>query len=127
MFYENDIDPLITMGIGHKITKKETRDFVKKQLATNKAWALKALMKIFEKQTEDEIYYEHTREFNHVGFTGVDGEILTSFAKQYQTRGFLTPKQMALVYKKMPKYWMQIIKISDKEKLERQIRLALVS
>lgn len=127
MFYENDIDPLITMGIGHKITKKETRDFVKKQLATNKAWALKALMKIFDKQTADEQEYEHTREANHVGFTGVDGEILTSFAKQYLTRGFLTPKQMALVYKKMPKYWMQIIKISDKEKLERQIRLALVS
>ena len=127
MFYENDIDPLITMGIGHKITKKETRDCVKKQLATNKAWALKALLKIFEKQTQYEQEAGYTREYNKVGFTGVDGEILSSFAKQYISRGFLTPKQMMLVYKKMPKYWMQIIKISDKEKLERQIRLALVS
>ena len=127
MFIENDVDPLISMGIGHKITKKETRDFVKNMLATNKAWATKALLKIFDKQTQDEQEYEHTYEFNHIGFTGVDGKILTSFAKQLISRGFLTPKQMALVYKKMPKYWMQIIKISDKEKLERQIRLSLIS
>lgn len=127
MFYENDIDPLVSMGIGHKITKKETRDFVRKQLATNKTWALKALMKIFDFQTQDEQEYEHTREFNKVGFTGVDGEILTSFAKQYLTHGFLTPKQMALVYKKMPKYWMQIIKISNREKLEKMIRVYLAS
>ena len=127
MFYENGIDPLITMGIGPKITKKQTHDFVKKQLATNKAWALKALLKIFNFQTKDEQEYEHTRILNKVGFTGVDAEILSSFAKQYLTRGFLSPKQMTLVYKKMPKYWMQIIKISDKKKLELQIRLSLVS
>jgi len=127
MFTERNIDPIAEMGIGHPITKKEMRDFVKKQLATNKAWATKALLKIFDKQTKDEQEYEHTREANHVGFTGVDGEILTSFAKQLQSRGFLTPKQMVLVYKKMPKYWMQIIKISDQKKLELQIRLSLVS
>ena len=126
MFTEN-FDPIISMGIGHKITKKETREFVKKQLSTNKAWATRALLKIFDKQTETEKEFEHTRDWNKVGFTGVDGEILASFAKQLQTRGFLSPKQMALVYKKMPKYWMQIIKISDQHKLEMQIRQALIS
>ncbi len=122
-----EMDPIVALGIGHKITQSEIRDFVKKQLGTNKAWALKALIKIFEFQTENEQEYEETSVYNRVGFTGVDGEILTSFAKQYKKRGFLTPKQMTLVYKKMPKYWMQIIKISDKEKLERQIRISLVA
>ena len=127
MFTERNIDPIAEMGIGHPITKKEMRDFVKKQLATNKAWATKALLKIFEKQTNDEQKYEYTHECNKVGFTGVDGKILSSFAKQLETRGFLSPKQMNIVYKKMPKYWMQIIKISDQKKLELQIRLSLVS
>jgi hypothetical protein len=121
MFTE-DIDPIVAMGIGHKITKGETKEFVKKQLSTNKIWASKALLKIFEKQTQSEQEHETTNEYNGVGFTGIDGEILASFAKQLVSRGFLTPKQMAIVYKKMPKYWMQIIKISNKEKLERQIR-----
>jgi cyclopropane fatty-acyl-phospholipid synthase-like methyltransferase len=127
MFTETNIDPIAAMGIGHPITKKEMKEFVKKQLATNKAWAIKALLKIFEKQTEYEREAGYTREYNKVGFTGIDGEILTSFAKHYQDRGFLSPKQMNIVYKKMPKYWMQIIKISDQKKLELQIRLSLVS
>jgi len=123
MFVENE-DPIISMGIG-KITKGDTKSYVKKQLATNKIWAIKALLKIFEFQTEAEKYQEFTQENNGVGFTGIDGEILTSFAKQYTCRGFLSPKQMAIVYKKMPKYWMQVIKISDKNKLEKMVRTSI--
>lgn len=110
-----------------KVTKQATRNYVKKQLATNKVWAEKALLKIFDFQTRDEQRWETTRDWNKVGFTGVDGEILTSFAKQLQSRGFLTPKQMNIVYKKMPKYWMQIIKISDEEKLKAQVAKSLIS
>jgi hypothetical protein len=52
-----------------------------------------------------------------VGFTGADGEFLTSLAKQLQKKGYLSPKQMTFVFKKMPKYWKQILNISDEEKL----------
>jgi hypothetical protein len=38
----------------------------------------------------------------------------------------LSEKQMAIVYKKMPKYWQQIIKISDQEKLEKMVRQARI-
>ena len=110
-----------------KITKQATCTYVKKQLSTNKTWATAALLKIFDKQTHDEQKREMTHEWNHVGFTGIDGNILASFAKQLQSRGFLTPKQMAIVYKKMPKYWMQIIKISDTEKLKEQVAKSLIS
>lgn len=126
MFVE-DLDPIVAMGIGHKITQNEIRDFVKKQLATNKDWALKALLKIFEFQTKSEQESENTHECNRVGFTGTDGKILASFAKQYLSRHFLSPKQMILLYKKMPKYWGQIIKISDRQKLELQIRKTLAA
>ena len=120
-------DPIVSMGIGHKISKGETCKFVKNKLATNKAWATNALVKIFEFQTETEKTCEHTYENNNVGFTGVDGEILTSFAKQFISRNFLSEKQMKLLYKKMPKYWMQVIKISNPEKLEKMIRKSLLA
>lgn len=127
MFVENDIDPIISMGIGHKITNQEIKDFVKKQLGNDKSWALKGLIKIFEFQTKSEQEYESTHVYNKIGFTGTDGKILTSFAKQYINRNFLTPKQMTILYKKMPKYWMQIVKISNREKLEKMIRVYLAS
>lgn len=126
MFVENE-DPIVSLGIGHKITKGETRNFVKKQLSTNKTWATQALLKIYEFQTSMEKEHEETRDANGVGFSGVDGEILSSFATHYISRGFLSPKQMALVFKKMPKYWMQVIKISDKDKLEKMVRKSLAA
>lgn len=110
-----------------KITKQATRTFVKEKLATNKVWATTALLKIFDFQTKEEQKAEYTKDANGVGFSGVDGEILSSFAKQYASRGFLSPKQMDILYKKMPKYWNQIIKISDEEKLKNQVAKSLIS
>lgn len=125
MFIE-DSDPLVDLGI-IKLKDSQIKDFVKHKLATDKAWALKALIKIYEFQTSEEQEIERTCVHNSIGFSGVDGKILTSFAKQYLKRGFLSPKQMILVYKKMPKYWNQIIKISDEKKLRRIITTSLVS
>lgn len=100
-----------------KITKIQIKEYVQRQLRTNPSWALQGLTKIFDFQTEEEKEYESTHVHNGVGFTGADGEILASFAKQFKQRGSLSPKQMDLLYKKMPKYWKQIISISDQEKL----------
>lgn len=100
-----------------KITKKQIKEYVRTQLGSNPSWAKHALIKIFEFQTAEEQEMESTHDHNGVGFTGVDGEILASFAKQFQRKGFLSPKQMDLLFKKMPKYWKQIISISDEQKL----------
>ena len=67
-----------------KITLKAKREFVKHKLHTNPVWAKTALLRIFELQTDDEKYYESTRDANGVGFTGADGEILSSFAKHLE-------------------------------------------
>lgn len=104
------------------ITKIQIRDFVKAKLASDANWAKAALLKIFEFQTQEEQTSERTREHNDIGFTGVDGEILSSFAKQLQTKKYLSPKQMNLLFKKMPKYWKQIVMISDEEKLLKLIQ-----
>ena len=65
----------------------------------------------------DEQISEDTHYNNGIGFTGCDAPILSSFAKQLLSRGFLTPKQKVYALKKMPKYHKQIlVLIKEKEK-----------
>lgn len=107
--------------MAQKITLAQKQAFIKGKLSTSPAWALKGLLSIYDYQTETEQNYGATIEDNGVGFTGVDAEILSSFAQQYVKRNSLSPKQMQLLFKKMPKYWRQIMMISDPEKLEQLI------
>jgi hypothetical protein len=101
-----------------KTTKKNITNFVKAQLGSNPVWALKALVRIFqENQTAEEQVIESTKEDNDIGFTGTDGNFLSSLAKQYIARGTLSEKQMVFVFKKMPKYHKQVIKMSNQDSL----------
>jgi len=104
-----------------KVTQKQIRSFLKKQLSTNEAWALRALVRIHEFQTMDEQAAGVTREANSVGFSGCDAEFLTSLTRQYLTRGSLSPKQMGFVFKKMPRYWGQIKGLIPAEKLNQLV------
>jgi hypothetical protein len=105
-----------------KTTKKATVSFVKAQLGSNKVWALKALVRIFqENQTDDEQINQTTTHDNGIGFSGCDAEFLSSLAKQYLQRGSLSDKQMSFVFRKMPKYAGQVIKMSDQSKLEAMV------
>ena len=100
-----------------KVTKKAIRDYLKNQLKTNEAWAKHALLRIYEYQTMEEKETQETRLNNYVGFTGADAMILTSFTEQLKTRGYLSPKQMSVLYHKIPKYWNQIWNLADQDKI----------
>ena len=91
--------------------------YVKNQLTTNSVWALKALTTIYAKQTADEQATGTTHNLNSVGFSGADAEILSSFAVQYTKWNRLSDKQMALVFKKMPRYWKQILSCITTDKM----------
>ena len=104
-----------------KTTKKAKVAFLKSKLATDDAWALRGLKTVFHQQTEHEKQAAKTEEDNGVGFSGLDAAFLTSLATQYETRGFLTPKQMTHVHRKMPKYAAQLLRFSDEGKLEKSM------
>jgi hypothetical protein len=106
-----------------KITKVQVKEFVKNKLSTDSTWAKHALLEIFKFQTLEEQKVRDTTEYNGVGFTGTDGRILSSLASQLLKKKYLSDKQMLIVFKKMPKYWNQVVKISDKEKLNSMIKL----
>lgn len=95
-------------------TKTEIEQFVRTKLASDQVWATKALVRIYrENQTSSE-HASHTASVdNGIGFTGVDAEFLSSLAEAYIRWGKLTPKQLPFVFKKMPKYWKQVVAMSD--------------
>jgi len=100
--------------------KGQIYKFIKHKLSTNPSWQVKGLLAIFDFQTQTEQNAENTIIHNDVGFTGCDAHILTSFAKQWLKRQWLSNKQMSILSHKMPKYWKQIYNISNKQKLEEQ-------
>ena len=101
--------------------QKQVEKYIKQRLSKDTRWATRALVRIYEHQTEDEKVNETTRHMNGVGFNGRDADFLTSLAKQLESRGSLSLKQMSFVHKMMPKYWKQILHISDEEKLHKLI------
>lgn len=98
-------------------TKKDRIAFLKDKLATNKNWAFRGLLRIYQCQTSDEQASGVTRKLNGVGFSGADGEILSSFATQLIDEKFAgSEKQMAILFKKMPRYARQLMNIAEADK-----------
>lgn len=91
-------------------SKKELQEAIKAQITSSDAQAVKAMLRIFDYQTDFEQQYGDVSSNNGVGFVGADSEILTSLCKQYTSRGFLSPKQMTIVRKKVGKYAGQLMK-----------------
>ena len=105
-------------------SKEERLEWVKTMLKTDSRWTIRGLLAIFARQTTEEMDSDTTKEDNGVGFTGFDAEILTSFAKRvmeweqeithkYPTA--LSPRQVEVLQKRMPKYAQQLIKISGQK------------
>lgn len=92
--------------------KKQLVDTLKTQLATLDRQALKGLVTIYGFQTDEEQEKGDTLEYNQMGFTGLDGQFLSSLAEQYIARGSLSPKQIVYIKKAMPKYAGQLIEHS---------------
>lgn len=100
-----------------------TKEYIAEKLASNDTWLLRAVVAIYEYQTDSEQAAGVTREDNGVGFNGVDSEILSSFAKQIirweaavNNRRFNTPlsvKQLAIARTKMKKYAGQLARIAN--------------
>lgn len=89
-------------------TKIAIKSFLKFKLSTDPAWALKALAAVYANQTAQERGAGVTVEDNGIGFGGRDAEFLSSLAVQAAQRGSLSPKQMAILHKRIACYHGQI-------------------
>jgi hypothetical protein len=92
------------------MNKADTLKALQSKLSSDTRWAQRALLAIFRNQTADEQINADVKHHNQMGFRCMDSIILTSFANQLQTRGSLSPKQMSIVFRLMPKYARQLMK-----------------
>ena len=81
----------------------------REKLETNKAWTLRGLITLFNKQTVDEQHSEHTCHVNGCGFNSCDAKKLSGIAKWYLEKGFVTNKQLQTVQAKIGKYAAQLV------------------
>lgn len=95
-------------------TKVAKTDFIRGMLQDNVSWATKGLLTIYKYQTAEEQNIGQTKDHNGVGFSGVDSEILSSFAEQVNRKRNLSIKQIAILHRLMPKYARQLMRIADK-------------
>ncbi len=84
---------------------------VRSKVTSDDRYAIAALIRVYQGQTESEAISRTTQELNMIGFNGVDAGLLTSFAEQYLEKGTLTHKQMVLLKSKIGKYSRQLIGI----------------
>jgi len=104
-----------------KIWDKET---VRENLLRSDKWVYRAVVALYNRQTDEEKVISDTKDRNFRGFNAFDAEILTSFAdqiQQWESCGYnkyqnpLSRKQMAIARKKVLKYSGQLARIANGE------------
>ncbi len=99
------------------------KDMVRHNLANDINWLARGLVALLARQTADEVSAQATKHDNDVGFNGLDGPILTSFAIQTQKwlatppnerryNSPLSPKQLPIARRKLDKYAGQLVRIA---------------
>lgn len=84
-------------------------------LETNDRMVEKSIVKLWERQTEDEKATKDTNTQNGIGYNHVDSSLMSSFAEQILRGKRLSEKQMVYARKKIMKYAKQITKIANGE------------
>lgn len=90
-----------------------TEEEIKTLVQTNDTVLYRALKKLYDCQTEGERLTKQTRDQNGKGFNSVDGEFLSNVSEFLISRGYLTPKQKAIVRKKLVKYTKQLTRLAN--------------
>ena len=105
-----------------QMTREECRQYFQQMIAENNYWLYRAILAIYDRQTESEKKYEDVTHRNGQGFTPADARILCSFAKQILKRNnnqretlydnSLSEKQQDWARRLMPKYARQLVRIA---------------
>jgi hypothetical protein len=94
-----------------------TTNEIKSIILVNDDQLKKALVKLYAFQTQSEQTSQNTLYFNNVGFNGADGKFLSNVAEFYNRNGYLSPKQIKCVRKRLLKYSGQLAKIVNGKQL----------
>jgi hypothetical protein len=96
------------------VTQKEMQLWLKEKLATKDSWAKRALLRIYEKQTELEKKTLTTIDGNDVGFNSVDAPTLSKIHRKMTEGRELNEVDLCVLKTKICRYAKQILANSDK-------------
>jgi hypothetical protein len=90
----------------------------KAKLVTDPRWTSRALVVLYELQTQSEKQGKHTSEVNAAGFNKFDADFLSQLAERIQSGTPLTLGQMASAQKSIGKYAKQLYRIAQSKEKE---------
>jgi hypothetical protein len=85
-----------------------TKEVIKSNLSTNPKWIERALVVLYEYQTDSEKSTNKTQIFNDLGFNKPDSSYLSYCAKWVKSGRSLSGVHLTKCGQKLPKYWRQI-------------------
>ena len=86
-----------------------TKETIQQNLQSNPMWIERALVVLFNRQTNDEQKTQDTREWNGMGFNKPDSRYLSYCSKWVIGGRHLNEKHLLKCGSKLPKYWKQIL------------------
>jgi hypothetical protein len=92
-----------------------TKDEIKTKVQENQAWLERAILALFEKQTEEEKRAEQTKIVNFKGFNGPDARRMTYYAKWIKSGKHLSDRFLLDAQKRVLKYCSQLTKIANQQ------------
>ena len=95
------------------VTRVWTVEEIRDRLQTSDKTVERSLVKLLEKQTEDEQRAELTKYRNGMGFNAKDARFGSSLAKVVQSGRHLSPKQIESARKMLTKYSGQLARIAS--------------
>ena len=100
--------------------QKQWEDYLKNLVKTNDRALFKAIILIYDMQTNEEKSTGSSVEENKAGFSKVDAYEMGVIAKKIKRDDHLTKGEIAKSRNKMPKYWKQLMIISKRNMQERK-------
>lgn len=88
-----------------------TYNELSKLIDSSDEWAVGALVRLYQFQTQDEQQAHRTDHLNECGFNSFDAGVLSSIAEYYQNKGYLTPRQLMLIKSALKKYINQLLRV----------------
>jgi len=100
--------------------QKQWESYLKNLVKTNDRALTKAIVLIYDLQTDEEKSIGKSVEDNKIGFSKIDAYELSNVAKKIKRGQALTEAEVAKSRNKMQKYWKQLMVISKKQMQEKK-------
>ena len=111
------------MSVWERFTsRKQWETYLKDLVATNDKALKRAIVLIYNNQTEEEKNKEESLEDNLVGFSKIDTKEMGEIARKILKGRELTDGEISKSRNKMKKYWRQLMLISKKQARDKKVR-----